>query len=132
FPDKPGAVVAMARRLRPGGVLGILASGRGTDEQFRRVLEAIEPPVPRPWVEVFDRIHRTGDEVAGYMEDAGLEIVDAWDERRVRRTSPEAYMARIQAVASHLSEGLDPDEAAAHGARVVEAVTRAAGPRGFE
>jgi SAM-dependent methyltransferase len=132
FPDKPGAVAAMARRLRPGGALAILASGRGTDRELREILEAIDPPVPRGWIDVFDQIQRGGDELAGDMEAAGLEVVDAWEERRVRRTSPEAYLARIQAVASHLSSGLDPEEAAAHGARVAAGVTAAAGPRGFE
>lgn len=132
FPDKPAAIAAMARRLRPGGVLAVLASGRGTDQEFERILEAIDPPVPPAWVEVFDRIHRSGDELAGYMEDAGLEVVDAWEEHRVRRATPEAFLARIGAVASHLSDDLDPAEAEAHGARVAEAVAEAAGPRGFE
>ena len=66
------------------------------------------------------------------VEEAGLEVIDAWDERRVRRTDPDVFLARITAVASHLSAGLDPDEAAAHGERVVSAVHAAAGPRGFE
>jgi ubiquinone/menaquinone biosynthesis C-methylase UbiE len=132
FPEKPAAVAAMARRLRPGGVLGILAAGTGTDEEFRRILEAVVPPVPPAWVEVFPLIHRSAAQLAEYMEQAGLEVVDAWEERRVRRVSPEAYMARIQAVASHLSAEMDPDEAAEHGARVAEGVVAAAGPRGFE
>jgi SAM-dependent methyltransferase len=132
FPDKPAAVAAMARRLRPGGVLAILASGRGTDEEFRRLLLGIEPPVPAAWTEVFDRIHRSGDELASYMEAAGLEVVDVWEERRARRTSPESFLARIGAVASHLSDGLDPAEAEAHAARVTAAVEGAAGARGFE
>jgi SAM-dependent methyltransferase len=131
FPDKPRAVAAMARRLRPGGVLGVLASGRGSDAEFLEVLRGIDPPVPRPWIEVFDDIQRSADEVAGHMEEAGLEVVDAWEERRVRRVDPMAYLARITAVASHLSSEMDPEEAAAHGARVVEAVTAASGPRGF-
>ena len=131
FPDKPAAIAAMARRLRPGGVLAVLASGRGTDEEFRLLLQAIEPPVPRAWVEVFDQIHRGGAELAGYMEDAGLEPVDVWEEHRVRDATPEAFLARIGAVASHLSDGLDPAEAEAHGARVAAAVADAAGPRGF-
>jgi ubiquinone/menaquinone biosynthesis C-methylase UbiE len=131
FPDKPAAIAAMARRLRPGGVLAVLASGRGTDEEFRLLLEAIEPPVPRVWVEVFDRIHRGGADLAGYMEDAGLEPLDVWEEHRVRHATPEAFLERIGAVASHLSEGLDPAEAEAHGARVAAAVAEAAGPRGF-
>jgi SAM-dependent methyltransferase len=132
FPDKPGAVTAMARRVRPGGALGILASGAGTDAEFRAILEAIEPPVPPGWTEVFDIIQRSADEVAGWIEAAGLEVIDAWEERRVRRTDPDAYLARISAVASHLSAGMDPDEAAAHRERVVRAVHAAAGPRGFE
>ena len=131
FPEKPAAVAAMARRVRPGGVLGILASGTGTDEEFRTILEAIEPPVPAAWVEVFGAIHRSAEELAGYMEDAGLEVIDAWEERRVRQVAPEAFLARITAVSSHLSAGLDPDEAAAQGARVVDAVMGATGPRGF-
>jgi len=132
FPDKPGAIAAMARRLRPGGVMAVLASGTGTDAEFLDVLTAIDPPVPEAWTSVFGQIHRTGDELASYMEAAGLEVLDAWEERRVRRTPPEAYLARINAVASHLSSDLDPDDAAAHSARVVEGVMGAAGPRGFE
>ena len=27
------------------------------------------------------------------MEDAGLEVVDAWEEHRVRRADPEAFLA---------------------------------------
>ncbi|WP_217912735.1 class I SAM-dependent methyltransferase [Miltoncostaea marina] len=131
FPDKPAAVASMARRLQPGGVLAILASGRGTDEEFRRVLEGVRPPVPPAWISVFDDIHRDSEELAGYMEDAGLEVVDAWDERRVRHQPPDAYLARIAAVASHLSADLEPAEAAAHGERVAAAVAAAAGPRGF-
>ena len=131
FPEKPAALAAMARRLRPGGVLGILASGTGTDEEFRIILEAIEPPVPRGWVDVFGAIHRSGEDLAGYMEGAGLEVIDVWEERRVRHVAPEAFLARITAVSSHLSSGLDPEEAAAHGSRVVEAVMSASGPRGF-
>ena len=132
FPEKPAAVAAMARRLRPGGVLGILASGAGTDAEFRAILEAIEPPVPRSWTEVFDIIQRSADDVAGWIEAAGLDVIDAWEERRVRRTDADAYLARIEAVASHLSAGMEPDEAAAHSDRVVRALHAAAGPRGFE
>lgn len=132
FPEKPAAVAAMARPLRPGGTLGILAAGTGTDEEFRQILEAIDPPVPSEWVGVFPLIHRGASQLADYMEQAGLEVVNAWEERRVRRVAPEAYMARIDAVASHLSADLDPVEAAEHGARVAQAVVAASGPRGFE
>lgn len=132
FPDKPAAIAAMGRRLRPGGVLGVLASGRGTDQEFLEVLRAVRPSVPAAWIDVFGQIQRSADEVAGYAEDAGLGILDAWEERRVRRTSPEAYIARIAAVAGHLSADMDPDEAAAHGERVAAGIAAAAGPRGFE
>lgn len=132
FPDKPRALAAMARRLRPRGVLGLLASGRGSDAEFLAVLRGIDPPVPAPWIDVFDDIQRSADEVAADAERAGLEVLDAWEERRVRRADPAAYLARITAVAGHLSSDMDPEEAAAHGARVVDAVAAAAGPRGFE
>lgn len=132
FPDKPAAVAAMARRLRRGGVLAILGAGRGTDAQLRTLLEAIEPPVPPAWIDVFDRIHRDSEELAADMEEAGLEVLDAWEERRVRRVAPEAYLARIRAVASHLSADLDPEVAEAHEARVAAALVAAAGARGFE
>ena len=131
FPEKPAAVAAMARPLRPGGMLGILASASGTDAEFRAVLEGIRPPVPSAWTGVFDVIQRSADEVAGWMGDAGLEVIDAWEERRVRRQDPDAYLARIAAVASHLSTSLDPDEAAGHFERVTRAVHAASGPDGF-
>lgn len=131
FPEKPAAIAAMARRVRPGGILAVLASASGTDEEFRAVLEAVRPPVPAAWTGVFDQIQRTADEVAGWMGDAGLEVIDAWEERRVRRQDPDAYLARIAAVASHLSASLDPDEAAGHFERVTAAVHEASGPDGF-
>lgn len=132
FPDKPAAIAAMARALRPGGALGVLAAGRGTDEEFMRILRGLDPPVPAAWTEVTDHIHRDCEELREMIEAAGLEPLDVWEERRRRRADPDAFLARIQAVAGHLSDGLDPDEAAAHGERVTAAVRAAAGPRGFE
>jgi ubiquinone/menaquinone biosynthesis C-methylase UbiE len=132
FPDKPGAVREMARAARPGGTVAILASGRGSDREFQRVLAEMRPRVPEEWVAIFDLIHRDGPELAGYLEDAGLEPLDVWEEHRVRRVPVEAYLARILAVASHLMEGMDPERAAAEQARVTAATEAAAGPRGFE
>lgn len=131
FPEKPAAIAAMARRVRPGGVLGILASATGTDAEFQAILERVRPPVPAAWTGVFDVIQRSADEVAGWMADAGLEVLDAWEERRVRRQDPDAYLARIAAVAGHLSADLDPGEAAGHVDRVGRAVHEASGPDGF-
>jgi SAM-dependent methyltransferase len=132
FPDKPAAVRAMARTLRPGGVLGILASGRGSDEELRRLMVGLRPRVPAAWTEVFDLIQRDARELEDDLEGAGLEPLDVWEEHRRRRADPEAYAARIMAVASHLSAEMDPEEAAAEQARVARAVRGAAGPRGFE
>jgi malonyl-CoA O-methyltransferase len=131
FPEKPKAIAAMARRVRPGGALGVLASGTGTDREFLEIMRAVRPAVPRIWIDVFAQIQRTGQELAGYVEAAGLELDDAWEEWRVRRTSPEAYLARITAVASHLSEDLDPEEAEAAFARVQRGVADAVGPDGL-
>ena len=132
FPDKAGAVRAMARAVRPGGVVAILASGRGSDAEFQRVLEAMRPPVPESWTAVFDLIHRNGPELEAHLEEAGLEPIEVWEEHRVRRVPPDAYLARILAVASHLTAGMDPDRAEAEQARVAAAVEAASGPRGFE
>ena len=101
FPDKPAAVAAMARRVAPGGVVAILASGAGTDQEFQRLLEGIDPPVPP----VLDRRRSTAStapatELAAYMEDAGLEVRRRLGGAPFRRAPPEAYLARIGAVAS--------------------------------
>lgn len=131
FPRKEEAIHAMARRVAPGGVLAILASATGSDREFKAVLEGIEPPVPPQWLAAFDAVQRTADEVAGWMRDAGLEMVDAWEERRVRRTPPDAYLARMVATSSHVSAGIDEDELGAHAERMVRAVHEASGPEGF-
>jgi SAM-dependent methyltransferase len=131
FTDKPGAVQAMARALRPGGVLGVLASGRGTDAELRDVLESIRPPVPRSWIEVYDHVQRDELELQEYLEGAGLDPVDVWMERRRRTVPPERYLARVAITTRHLTADLDPDELAAAGARVRAGVEAAAGPKGF-
>lgn len=131
FPDKPAAVAAMARALRPGGVLGILASGRGSDRELAELLGELRPPAPPRWRAAFDAIQRDAAELTDLLEDAGLEPLDVWEERRVRHQAPEQYLARMEAVSSHLSDDLDAQEAEGHRARAVAAVRAAAGPRGF-
>lgn len=131
FPRQEDAVHAMARRVRPGGALAVLAAGAGSDAEFRRVLEGIEPPVPAARTGTFAAIQRTAEEVAGWMRDAGLDVLDAWEERRVRRAAPGVYLARMAATSSHVSAGIDPDELAGHIERAARAVREAAGPEGF-
>ena len=132
FPDKPAAIAAMARRLRPGGVLAVLASGRGTDEEFRLLLQAIEPARAAG----LDSRSSTRSTAAAPSWPATWRTPASsrWTSGRSTgsaHATPEAFLARIGAVASHLSDGLDPAEAEAHGARVAAAVADAAGPRGF-
>lgn len=132
FPDKEGAVREMARTVRPGGHVAILTAGRGTDAELLEIMRGMDPPVPAPWTGVFDYIHRDVREIEDLLEGAGLETVDIWAETRRRRIPAMDYLARLQAVASHLSSGLDPVEAEAHGLRLGEALAAASGPKGFD
>jgi SAM-dependent methyltransferase len=131
FPRKPEAMVAMAAPLRPGGHVAILCSGRGGEDEFRRILSDIVPPMHQ-WVAAFDIVQRDIPEMEAYIEAAGLEPVDIWMERRIRRTPVEAYLERMRVVASHLHSEMPPDEVAAMRAQVEEATRAVSGPRGFE
>ncbi len=132
FPDKSGAVREMARVVRPGGIVAILTAGRGTDAELLEIMRAMDPPVPAAWTGVFDHIHRDVREMEDMFEGAGLEPVDIWSETRRRRIPPLDYLARLQAVAAHLSADLDPEVAEVHGTRLGEALEAASGPRGFD
>lgn len=131
FPDKAAALAEMARCVRPGGVVGVLTAGRGTDAELLSVMRAMDPPVPPAWTGVFDHIHRDVREMHELMRGAGLDPVDVWSETRWRSTPVEAYLARLQAVASHLSSDLPPEEARAHGERLGAALAARSGPDGF-
>jgi ubiquinone/menaquinone biosynthesis C-methylase UbiE len=131
FPFKAKAAIAMARPLKPGGDLAILCSGRGGEEEFRRILTEIQPPVPQ-WVGTFDIVQRDIGEMEGYLDGAGLDILDIWMERRIRRTPVEEFLTRMRVVASHLNAGYSPEELALLDAKITEATRKAAGPRGFE
>lgn len=131
FPDKEGAVREMARAVRPGGVVAILGAGRGTDAELLQIMLDMDPPVPPAWTGVFDHIHRNVPEMHEMLGAAGLDAVDVWTETRYRWITPESYLARLQAVASHLSSNLTPDEALGHGERLGQALHAASGPRGF-
>lgn len=131
FPRKAAAAVAMAGALRPGGDLAILCSGRGAEHEFRRILTEIDPPVPQ-WIGSFDLVQRDIDEMEVYLEDAGLEILDIWMERRIRRVPVEEYLTRMRVVASHLNAAYTAEQLADLDAKITAATVRAAGPRGFE
>jgi ubiquinone/menaquinone biosynthesis C-methylase UbiE len=131
FPLKAQSAVAMARPLKPGGDMAILCSGRGGEDEFRRILTEIHPAVPQ-WVGTFDIVQRDIDEMERYLEGAGLDILDIWMERRIRRTPVEEFLTRMRVVASHLNAGYTPEELADLDAKITDATQRAAGPRGFE
>ncbi len=133
FPDKAGAALAMARAVRPGGVLAILQSGAGGEVEFREVLRAMDPPAPPAWDAAFDFVQRDVDQMETYLVDAGLEPIDIWMERRLRRCSVEAYLERMRVVASHITAGtLDEDQIAELMERVAEGTRAVSGSRGFE
>jgi ubiquinone/menaquinone biosynthesis C-methylase UbiE len=131
FPDKPGAMVAMARTLKPGGIIAVLCSGRRGEEEFRRVLSTVVPPVPH-WLGAFDVVQRDEREMEDYVAGAGLEPLDIWMESRIRRVPVERYLERMRVVAGHLHADMPPDELAVLSERVAAATRAAAGPRGFE
>lgn len=131
FEDKPGAAAAMARALRAGGDLAILCSGRRGEDEFRRVLSTVVPPVPE-WLGAFDVAQRDEREMEAYLLGAGLEPLDIWMETRIRRTPVDAYLERMRVVASHLHAGMPPDQLADLNARVADATHAAAGADGFE
>ena len=131
FPQKRDAMAAMARPLRPGGILGVLCAGTGGEGEFREVLARIEPPVPQR-AGAFDVLQRDVPDMEEYAVAAGLEPLDIWMERRIRRVDPRHFLERIRVVAGHVASGQPAGELAALTERVEAAVIAAAGPRGFE
>lgn len=129
FPDKPGAVVRMARALRPGGVMGVLTAGRGGEDPWRELLEQMGAPAA--WTGWFAENQRDVDEIAADMRAAGLEPIDVWMERRRRHTPADAFMARTRSVAGHLL-GNPPGGFSDLDQRIEAALHAAAGPDGFE
>ena len=68
-----------------------------------------------------------------YLTGAGLDIVDIWMERRLRRATPEAYLERMRVVASHITAGtLDEAGVADLLERIRLRMHEVSGPRGFE
>jgi len=132
FADKAGAVKEMAARLKPGGLLAVLAGGEGVESEFRDLLAGLDPPVPRHWVDIYDTAPTSERQMLEFLDGAGLESIDVWIERRLRRTPVDDFLERVRVVASHLNAGMDPAEVEGHQARVRDAMLDVAGPEGFE
>jgi SAM-dependent methyltransferase len=113
FTDRPAAVRRMARALAPGGVLGILAPGPEHDAETVALVRAAGDPVLGRLADSIEDNEIDPDVLAGYLVAAGLEPEDIWTETRRRVTTPAAYGARMEAVATHLWSDLPPDEQAA-------------------
>lgn len=130
FADKEGAVREMARRLRPGGVFALLAGGEGVENEFRLLMESLDPPVPARWPATYDHAPTSAAQMHDYLAAAGLEPIDVWIERRLRRTPVDDFLERVRVVAGHLNTGLDPVEVAGHRERIREAMVAAADSEG--
>lgn len=133
FADRGAAIRAMGRAVTPGGVLGLVAPGPGHDYEYTEVLRSIVPAVPAPVIDIFAAAQVFPAETEAQVLAAGLEPLDIWVETRTRRVTPARYMARITTVGSHVwSRIMDAAEADAMVERIIAALERAAGPRGFE
>jgi ubiquinone/menaquinone biosynthesis C-methylase UbiE len=130
FPRKWDAAQAIARTMKPGGVLAILCSGRGGEQAYRDVLANLEPP-NYAWLGAFDALQRDIPEMEDYLLQAGLEVDDIWMERRVRHTTVDAYLERMRVVAGHLIGDQSEDDVKAYMDQVEEAMREASGPRGW-
>lgn len=130
-PDRGAAVRAMADLARPGGVVAVLCSGRGADGEYRDLIAAMSPAVPRELVDAYDAMQVAEGELDDHVAAAGLEAVDVWIERRRRHLPVERFLARKRATESALIGHLTDDEREAAWARIAERVAAAAGPDGF-
>jgi SAM-dependent methyltransferase len=130
-PDRRAAIGAMAAALRPGGVLAVLTSGRGSDHEYRDLIAALSPAVPAELVEAYERMQSDEIELEAHVRAAGLEPVDVWTERRSRRLPAERFLARKQATESALMPDMAEEERARLRDRIAGAVHGAAGPGGF-
>ena len=129
MPDKPAAVAAMARATRPGGIVAVLAAGRGADGELLEALRGIEE-VPQAFIDGFE-VQRGVDDLTAYFQDAGLQPIDVWEELRRPVRPVDQYLARMDAVAGHLSSGVDEARLGRVFGRVTEELTRRSGPEGL-
>ena len=131
FPRKAAATQRIARALAPGGIFAAVLPGEGVDEEFRSLLAQVEPP-HTAFLGSFQAAPRSLRQMDAYLEGAGLEVLDMWIERRLRRSSVDAYLERMRVVAGHLGQGMDPADLEQNLAALRAKMEDAAGPRGFE
>ncbi len=130
FPNKWAAAEAIARTLKPGGVLAILCSGRGGEQAYRDILANTEP-MNYTWIGAFDAVQRDIPEMEDYLVQAGFDVQDVWMERRIRHTTVEAYMERMRVVAGHLIGDSIDEQVAGYMAKVEQKMRDVSGPRGW-
>lgn len=130
FPRKWEAAKAMARALKPGGVIAILMSGRGGEQAYRDVISNVEP-INYRWVGAFDGNLRNQSEMEDYLVQAGLQPIDIWMETRTRHTTVEAYMERMRVVAGHMIGDQSEAEVSEYVAAIEARMRELAGPRGW-
>lgn len=131
IPDRGRAVAAMAAAVRPGGVLGMLSSGLGSDHEYRDLIAGLRPAVPADLVDAYERMQPDEAELEAHVRAAGLEPVDVWMERRRRRLPPERFLARKRSTEAALMPEMPEREREAVWDRIAHAVHAAAGPDGF-
>jgi SAM-dependent methyltransferase len=133
LPDRAGAVARMARALRPGGIIGILAPGVGHDREYVETVRALDPPAPEPCWDGWGLAEVSPEALEDAFVRAGLEVEDIWVEVRVRRVPLDVLMARIRTVGAHTWNSRLPEhEVERQLERIEEAAGARSGPRGFE
>ncbi len=130
FQQRWVAAEKMAKAMKPGGVIAILCSGKGGEQDYRDVIADVEP-INYQWLGAFDGNLRDIPEMEGYLTAAGLEPIDIWMERRVRHVPVEDYMERMRVVAGHIIGDPSTPEVASWLATVEERMRERSGPRGW-
>lgn len=131
FPDRPAAIREMARILRPGGVLGLLAPGELHDRPTVDIIRATGDPLVMRLADSIVSNEIPVGWLADQLQGAGLDPVDVWAETRERAVPPDALADRMDAVATHLWADLPEDEQAAVLSRARDVLRAAASPDGL-
>ena len=118
FTERAAAIERMARAIAPGGVLGILAPGPAHDRETVALVRATGDPILARLADSIEDNEIDPDALVAHLAAAGLAPEDVWTETRHRVTTPAAYGARMEAVASHLWSDLPADEQASVLARM--------------